>query len=136
MPVTLELGGKSPQILFADADLEQALPVVVNAIVQNAGQTCAAGSRVLIDRAIHAQVIALLKERFEALSTGPGLQGPDCGPLINRKQLERVQIMVEAARGDGVRVAARARLVAGAPSGGFFFPPMRNRRSSARCSRP
>lgn len=124
VPVTLELGGKSPQILFADADLEQALPVVVNAIVQNAGQTCAAGSRVLIDRAIHAQVMALLKERFEALSTGPGLQGLDCGPLINRKQLERVQTMVEAARGDGVRVAARARLAPGAPSGGFFFPPM------------
>ncbi|MDO8605121.1 MAG: aldehyde dehydrogenase family protein [Phaeospirillum sp.] len=124
VPVTLELGGKSPQILFADADLDLALPVVVNAIVQNAGQTCAAGSRVLIDRAIHAQVMALLKERFEALMTGPGLQGPDCGPLINRKQLERVQAMVDAARGDGVQVAARARLVTGAPKGGFFFEPM------------
>jgi len=50
--VTLELGGKSPQIVFADADLEQALPVVLNAIVQNAGQTCTAGSRVLVERAI------------------------------------------------------------------------------------
>ncbi|HUG21439.1 aldehyde dehydrogenase family protein [Piscinibacter sp.] len=124
VPVTLELGGKSPQILFADADLEQALPVVVNAIVQNAGQTCAAGSRVLIERAIHAEVMAQLKQRFEALLTGPGMQGPDCGPLISRKQLDRVSTMVEAARGDGVRMVARARLASGAPSGGFYFPPM------------
>ncbi len=50
VPVTLELGGKSPQVVFADADLDAALPVLVNAIVQNAGQTCAAGSRVLIER--------------------------------------------------------------------------------------
>jgi aldehyde dehydrogenase (NAD+) len=55
VPVTLELGGKSPQILFADADLDKALPVVVNAIVQNAGQTCSAGSRVLIEKPIYAR---------------------------------------------------------------------------------
>ena len=124
IPVTLELGGKSPQILFADADLDLALPVVVNAIVQNAGQTCAAGSRVLIDRAIHAEVMARLKARFEALTTGPGAQGPDCGPLINRKQQERVQAMVDAACHDGVQVAARARLLPDAPAGGFYFAPM------------
>jgi aldehyde dehydrogenase (NAD+)/betaine-aldehyde dehydrogenase len=124
VPVTLELGGKSPQILFADADLEQALPVVINAIVQNAGQTCAAGSRVLIERSAHAQVMALLKQRFEALVTGPGLQGPDCGPLISRKQLERVTTMVETARGDGVREVARAQMAAGAPAGGFYFAPL------------
>src|SRR5690606_30089625 len=52
-PATLELGGKSPQIIFADANLEEALPIVVHAIIQNAGQTCAAGSRVLIERAVY-----------------------------------------------------------------------------------
>jgi aldehyde dehydrogenase (NAD+)/betaine-aldehyde dehydrogenase len=124
VPVTLELGGKSPQLLFADADLDLALPVVVNAIVQNAGQTCAAGSRVLIERAIHAPVMALLKQRFEALRTGPGLAGPDCGPLISRRQLDRVESMVAAARDGGVRVAARAQLLPDAPKSGYYFAPL------------
>ncbi|HSW04976.1 aldehyde dehydrogenase family protein [Aquabacterium sp.] len=123
VPVTLELGGKSPQILFADADLVQALPVLVNAIVQNAGQTCAAGSRVLIEKRIYADVMAALTQRFEALITGPGSQGLDCGPLISRKQLDRVSAMVDAARADGIRSVARAQLVKNAPAGGFYFPP-------------
>ena len=75
IPAVLELGGKSPQIVFADADLDQALPVVVNAIVQNAGQTCSAGSRVLIERPIYDRALRLLGERFEALKTGPGMKG-------------------------------------------------------------
>jgi len=124
VPVTLELGGKSPQILFADADLDKALPVVVSAIVQNAGQTCAAGSRVLIERAIHAEVMERLTHRFEVLITDAGAQGADCGPLISRRQLDRVKTMVAAALGDGVRVVARGRLAASAPQGGFYFPPM------------
>jgi aldehyde dehydrogenase (NAD+)/betaine-aldehyde dehydrogenase len=124
IPVTLELGGKSPQVLFADAELEQALPVVLNAILQNAGQTCSAGSRVLIERAIYPQVMALLKQRFEAVVTGPGLQGPDCGPLISRKQLERVTSLVDGALADGVRAVARAQLAPDAPRGGFYFPPL------------
>lgn len=124
VPVTLELGGKSPQVLFADADLDKALPVVVNAIVQNAGQTCAAGSRVLIERAILGDVMAALKSRFESLSTGPGLTGADCGPLINRRQLDRVESLVAAARDAGVKVAARSRLASVASPTGFYFPPM------------
>jgi aldehyde dehydrogenase (NAD+) len=124
VPVTLELGGKSPQILFADADLDAALPVVINAIIQNAGQTCSAGSRVLIDRAIFADVLGQLKQRFEALRTGPGYGAPDCGPLISRKQLERVEAKAQSARDAGARVVARAQRVADAPAGGFYFPPM------------
>ena len=124
VPVTLELGGKSPQILFADADLNAALPVVVNAIIQNAGQTCSAGSRVLIERAIYADVLALLKQRFEALRTGPGAGAPDCGPLISRKQLDRVEGKAASAREAGARMVARAQLVADAPTTGFYFPPM------------
>ncbi len=124
VPVTLELGGKSPQVLFADADLDAALPVVVNAIVQNAGQTCAAGSRVLIERSIHGQVMALLKQRFEALRTGAGIEGHDCGPLISRRQLERVTTMVDAARSDGVSVVARSSLANNVCADGFYFPPM------------
>src|ERR1700761_6524751 len=71
VPVTLELGGKSPQIVFADADLDAALPVLVSAIVQNAGQTCSAGSRVLIDRAIYEPLLDRLSGAFQALRVGP-----------------------------------------------------------------
>ncbi|MBK6717771.1 MAG: aldehyde dehydrogenase family protein [Burkholderiales bacterium] len=128
VPVTLELGGKAPQILFADADLEAALPVVVNAIVQNAGQTCSAGSRVLIERPIYDRVMARLAERFAALVTGPGRdgseRGPDCGPLINHRQLERVQSLVAAAMEEGAQVVARAQLSPAAPRGGWYFPPL------------
>ena len=70
-PVTLELGGKSPQIIFADADLDAAIPVVINAIVQNAGQTCSAGSRVLIQRDIYEPLLERLGHAFEALRVGP-----------------------------------------------------------------
>ena len=66
----LELGGKSPQIVFADADLEAAVPVVVNAIVQNAGQTCTAGSRLLIERSAYDRFVPMLAERFRGLRVG------------------------------------------------------------------
>ncbi|MFP3624441.1 aldehyde dehydrogenase family protein, partial [Burkholderia sp. SIMBA_051] len=66
VPVTLELGGKSPQIVFADADLDAALPTLVNAIVQNAGQTCSAGSRVLIERSIYEPLLDRLATAFNA----------------------------------------------------------------------
>jgi aldehyde dehydrogenase (NAD+) len=124
VPVTLELGGKSPQIIFADADLDEALPVIVNAIVQNAGQTCAAGSRVLIERTIYDDVLARLSDRFNALKTGAGVDDLDCGPIVSARQLERVTQLVDAALGDGAKVVAKARLDEGAPDGGFYYPPM------------
>ena len=82
-PVTLELGGKSPQIVFADADLDAAIPVIVNAIIQNAGQTCSAGSRLLVERSIYEDVLAHLAERFGALECGPGDRDFPVGPLVN-----------------------------------------------------
>ncbi len=83
VPVTLELGGKSPQIVFADADLDTALPVLVSAIVQNGGQTCSAGSRVLIEHGVYEPLLDRLATAFNALRVGPGLADLDCGPLIN-----------------------------------------------------
>jgi aldehyde dehydrogenase (NAD+)/betaine-aldehyde dehydrogenase len=124
VPVTLELGGKSPQVLFADADLDAALPVVVQAIVQNAGQTCAAGSRVLVQRCIFEEVVQRLAARFDALSVGPGRLDPDCGPLINRRQLLRAQGMVEAAKAQGAQVAGYGRLMAEAGTGGHWMAPV------------
>ncbi|WP_150326504.1 aldehyde dehydrogenase family protein, partial [Enterobacter hormaechei] len=85
VPVTLELGGKSPQIVFADADLEAAIPAVVNGIIQNAGQTCSAGSRVLIERSIYEAMLDRLAMVFESIRVGPSSLDLDCGPLINPK---------------------------------------------------
>ncbi len=120
VPAVLELGGKSPQLLFADADLDAALPVIVNAIVQNAGQTCSAGSRLLVERSIYEDVLAKLATRFEALRTGPSSADLDMGPLVNRKQLLRVREIVAQAEREGIRAMARGRIEAEASSGGFF----------------
>jgi len=121
--VTMELGGKSPQIVFADADIEAALPVLVNAIIQNGGQTCSAGSRVLIEKPVYAQVAEALAQRFSALTAGPHDADLDLGALINARQRERVAGFVAAAGEVGVPVLARGRVAPDAPEGGFYFAP-------------
>ena len=123
-PVTLELGGKSPQILFADADLDAALPVVVNAIVQNAGQTCSAGSRVLIDQSIYASVLSRLGEAFEALRVGPASMDLDLGPLIRQSQQQRVWDFLSDAHSAGIAVVAQGQVVDPAPESGFYQAPV------------
>ncbi len=122
--VTMELGGKSPQIVFADADLEAALPVLVNAIIQNGGQTCSAGSRILIERPVYEKVAAGLAERFGKLVAGPHDADLDLGALINPKQKERVAGMVAAAAEAGIEVLARGTVAADAPQGGYYHPPV------------
>jgi aldehyde dehydrogenase (NAD+) len=122
-PVTLELGGKSPQIVFADADLDAALPALVNAIVQNAGQTCSAGSRLLVEASRYEEVLERLGARFAALQTGPALADLDCGPLIRGSQLQRVREFLATATTDDIRVVAQGTIVGDAPSGGFYAAP-------------
>jgi aldehyde dehydrogenase (NAD+) len=122
-PVTLELGGKSPQVVFADADLDAALPALVNAIVQNAGQTCSAGSRLLVEQSRYEEVLARLGERFAALKTGPALADLDCGPLIRGSQLQRVRAFLTDAANDGIAIVAQGTIVGDAPSGGFYAAP-------------
>jgi aldehyde dehydrogenase (NAD+) len=97
VPVVMELGGKSPNILFDDADLDAAVPMIVNAIVQNAGQTCSAGSRLLVQESIHADVITRLTTAFTNISVGVGLDDPELGPLISAKQRDRVLSLIGAA---------------------------------------
>ncbi|MFN7917306.1 MAG: aldehyde dehydrogenase family protein [Vicinamibacterales bacterium] len=119
-PVTLELGGKSPQLVFDDADLEAALPVIVNAIIQNAGQTCSAGSRVLIQRGIYETVLEKLAERFGALRAGPPALELEMGPLVNRKQYDVVRGFIQKAEAANIPVAARGTLHPDAASAGFY----------------
>ena len=119
-PVTLELGGKSPQIVFEDADLDAALPVIVNAIVQNAGQTCSAGSRLLIQRSVYEDVLDRLARSFRALRSGPPALELDMGPLVNRKQYDQVKSILAKAEADGIQVLARGELHPDAAAAGFY----------------
>jgi aldehyde dehydrogenase (NAD+) len=123
VPVTLELGGKSPQLVFDDADLERALPFLVNAGIQNGGQTCSAGSRVLVHRGLYEQVVERMAERYRALRVGPAMSDLDVGPLISRRQQEMVQGFLDHARETGLREVARAELSPDAPAAGHYLAP-------------
>jgi aldehyde dehydrogenase (NAD+) len=123
IPVTLELGGKSPQIVFADADLDAALPFLVNAGIQNAGQTCSAASRILVERSIYDEVCSRMVERYRALRVGPALSDLDVGPLISARQREIVERYLALARDSGLPIAAQAQIVGDAPKGGFYVRP-------------
>ncbi len=122
-PVTLELGGKGAQIVFADADIDAAVPVIVNAIVQNAGQTCSAGSRLLVERSRYQDLLARLGERFAALKVGPAYADLDCGPLIRASQLERVRGFLDEAERDGLPTVATGTIARDAPTGGYYVEP-------------
>ena len=124
-PVTLELGGKSAHLVFADADVERAATVVANAILQNAGQTCSAGSRVLVDERVHDELLQRIADRFATVSIGPGITDPDLCPLVSRKQQDRVRGYVESAR-----ETEKADIVCGGTvaepdgiTGGAYFTP-------------
>ena len=122
VPVVLELGGKSPQVVFADADLDAAASAVCKAITQNAGQTCSAGSRVIIERSIYDRFTKLLAARFAALRIGAPNDDADLGPLINAAQQRRVLDFIENARRDGLPVVAQTPLPVNR-SEGYFVPP-------------
>ncbi|QKV19294.1 aldehyde dehydrogenase family protein [Oricola thermophila] len=122
--VTMELGGKSPQVVFADADLDAALPVVVNAIIQNGGQTCSAGSRVLVEKPVYDDFVSALAKRFSALLAEPHYADGDLGPLINARQAGRVASMIAGAEAAGIPVLARGAVAADAPSGGHYQAPV------------
>ncbi|HFQ15284.1 MAG TPA: aldehyde dehydrogenase family protein [Rhodobacteraceae bacterium] len=122
-PVTLELGGKSPQVVFEDADLDAAEASVMKTIIQNAGQTCSAGSRVLVQQTIYEPFIERLADRFRKLVAGPGDRDPDCGPLVNRTQQQRVLAYLEQARRDGLNIRAQGQLAPNLPPDGFYVRP-------------
>src|SRR3954467_9122854 len=116
-PLELELGGKSPNVVFADADLDAVAPAVVRALLQNAGQSCSAGSRLLVQRAVYDELIRRVGEAFETVTMGPGIEDPDLGPLISERQLQRALTMLATAR------AAGATVVTGGGSNELFMQP-------------
>jgi aldehyde dehydrogenase (NAD+) len=120
---TLELGGKSPQVVFADVDLETALPILTNAIVQNAGQTCSAGSRLLVERSAYDRIVSAVAERFAMLRAGTPEMDLDLGPIISPRQKGRVEQFCADAATDGISLIAEGRIVDDVPEGGFFVAP-------------
>ena len=121
IPVTLELGGKSPQVVFADADLDAALPFLVNAGIQNAGQTCSASSRILVEASRYDEVVAAMSTRYRALQTGPAMADLDVGPLVSATQKSIVDDFLGMA--EGLDTAATGQIVADAPAGGAYVAP-------------
>jgi len=121
VPVTLELGGKSPQVVFADADLDAALPFLVNAGIQNAGQTCSASSRILVERPLYDDLLARMAERYRALRVGPAMDDLNVGPLISARQRELVEGYL--ADGADLETTAEGTILGNAPSGGHYVAP-------------
>jgi len=119
----LELGGKSPQIVFDDVDVERAVPIIVRAIVQNAGQTCTAGSRLLVQRTIFESFVAKVAEAFTKVKVGTPEMDCDCGPVMNPAQFARVNGYINQARESGVAVLAEGTLAPGLSSSGYFVKP-------------
>jgi acyl-CoA reductase-like NAD-dependent aldehyde dehydrogenase len=124
VPVVMELGGKSPNIVFADADLDLTVQGVSNAIFQNAGQTCSAGSRLLVERGAHDGLVERLVARTATMRLGPGVSDPDMGPIISKRQLETIEGYVKVGAGEGAAVVAGgARPSDPALAGGYFYQP-------------
>jgi aldehyde dehydrogenase (NAD+) len=121
IPVTLELGGKSPQIVFDDADLDRALPFLVNAGIQNAGQTCSASSRILAQRGVYAAVKARMAAAYLKLTVGPAAADHALGPLISARQKEIVLGFL--VKGADLVIAAQGQIVADAPAQGHYVCP-------------
>jgi aldehyde dehydrogenase (NAD+) len=121
---TLELGGKSPQVVFADADLDAAIPVLRKAIIQNAGQTCSAGSRVLVERSLYNTLVDRLGAAFSEVRVGAPEMDLDCGPIINEKQRQRVLGFVNDAQHGGAALLAEGSIDPHVAPGGFYVKPM------------
>ena len=121
-PVVLELGGKSPHIIFADADLDVAAGEVAKGIYSNCGQICSAGSRVLIDERIREPLLEKLVARSRGVRVGPGLDSPDMGPLVSAEHFERVMGYIDVGRREGARVLAGGGRADGFDRGYFIAP--------------
>jgi acyl-CoA reductase-like NAD-dependent aldehyde dehydrogenase len=124
IPLHLELGGKSPQVVLRDALLDKAIPTIARSITLNTGQICAAGSRVIVDSAIRDEVVSGLADAFKRVRVGPWYEDVDMGPLISAKQEQRVLGYLEAGRDEGARVVVGG----GKPEGpvydrGYFVEP-------------
>ncbi|MGX6447818.1 aldehyde dehydrogenase family protein, partial [Patulibacter sp. S7RM1-6] len=120
-PVLLELGGKSAHLVLEGADLDRAAPTIARALLIHAGQTCTAGTRVIVARSLHAELVERLAGLLGGATIGRGLDDPQVGPLVAERQAERVRGFIERAQADGATLAARG--PESTETGGFFVAP-------------
>jgi phenylacetaldehyde dehydrogenase len=119
--LTLELGGKSPNIIFADADLDAAVPAAIRAVFGHSGQMCTAGSRLLVQRPVLDELLERLIPAVEALRIGPGLEGGiNIGPLVSQEQYDRVSGYLELGRAEGATPLTGGHAL---PERGWFVEP-------------
>lgn len=122
--VSLELGGKSPAIFFADADFEPAIEAALFGIFTNQGEVCSAGSRILVERAIYARFLDAMVERARAITLGPGLDpATRMGPLVSQRHLDRVLAYHEVGKREAKLAIGGGRATGGALARGFFVQP-------------
>jgi acyl-CoA reductase-like NAD-dependent aldehyde dehydrogenase len=124
VPVTLELGGKSANIVFADADLERAAASAATTLMQNSAQTCTAPTRLLLEESAHDRFVELLSSRIKKIRMGRGLDNPDMGPVVSERQMQRVLGYIDAGAGDGATALTGGRR-ADTPelAAGYFIEP-------------
>jgi aldehyde dehydrogenase (NAD+) len=123
--VTLELGGKSPDVVFADADLDVAVPGAGMGVFANSGQVCVAGSRIFVERPIYEEFVARVSMFADSLKVGNSLDpATEIGPIVSQPQLDRVKRYLDAGKAEGARMMAGGeRLVEGELAKGYFIPP-------------
>ncbi len=120
--LSLELGGKSPVIVFEDADIDEVIPGVAGGIFGNAGQVCVAGSRLYVHEGVYDKVVNGIAEHAKKMTVGPATQdGFDMGPLISKRHLNSVGQMVESGKASGARLVAGGDVIGG--KGGYFLRP-------------
>ena len=120
----LELGGKSPDIVFADADLDKAVPGAAMGVFTNSGQVCVAGSRIFVQRSIHDEFVERMQEFTKTIRVGDGLDpNTQLGPLISERQLERVMHYIDVGGGEGAHLASGGTRLGGDLASGFFVEP-------------
>ncbi len=121
-PVTLELGGKSPQLVFADAELEKAAGCIASSILANSGQGCVAGSRVIVQRPVAEALVELLRNKLARITPGHTWKAAtDFGPIVSQAQARRIDRIVAAGRMEGGEVVLGGVLLDG--YGGAYYQP-------------
>lgn len=120
----LELGGKSPDIIFADADLEKAVPGAAMGVLSNSGQICYAGTRVFVQRSIHEEFSERLVDFTRSVTVGDPLnEATQLGPLISQQQLDRVMGYVSSGTDEGARLVGGGSRMSGSLANGYFVEP-------------
>jgi acyl-CoA reductase-like NAD-dependent aldehyde dehydrogenase len=121
--VSLELGGKSPNVVFADADLDKAVKGATWAVFSTSGQECVAGTRLFVERPVFDDVLAGLKEQAERIRVGNGFSNAHIGPIVSERQLSRILGYVESGVDEGADLVTGGRRLDGEHSNGYFISP-------------